>query len=78
MLREVGQGIQIAIEKQLQMINTSIEDEIKAQRDSLEKALEDIRGKMADEKEKRENLGIDIRADLERIQDIRSSIGLAP
>ena len=60
------------------MITTSIEDEIKAQRDSLEKALEDIRGKMADEKEKRENLGIDIRADLERIQDIRSSIGLAP
>ena len=60
------------------MINTSIEDEIKAQRDSLEKALEDIREKMADEKEKRENLGIDIRADLERIQVIRSSIGLAP
>ena len=77
-LREVGQGIQIAIEKQLQMINTSIEDEIKAQRDALEKALEDIREKMADEKEKRENLGIDIRADLERIQVIRSSIGLAP
>lgn len=73
-LNEVGKGIEIAVAKQLQLINTSIEGEIEAQRAALEKAMEDVRRKMSDEKERRENLALDIKADLERIQIIRSEI----
>ena len=73
-LKEVGNGIEIAITKQIKLINTSIEDEILTQRTALEKAMEDVRKKMTDEKERKENLAIDIKADLERIQIIRSEI----
>lgn len=73
-LKEVGNGIEIAITKQIKLINTSIQDEIVSQRTALEKAIEDVRKKMTDEKERKENLAIDIKADLERIQIIRSEI----
>ena len=73
-LKEVGIGIEIAITKQIKLINTSIEDEIMIQRTSLEKAMEDVCKKITDEKERKENLAIDIKADLERIQIIRSEI----
>ena len=73
-LREVGHGIETAITKQIKLVNTSIEDEITAQRAALEKAMEDARKKMNDEKERREALAMDMRADLERIQRIRSEI----
>lgn len=73
-LKEVGNGIEIAITKQIKLINTSIEDEILTQRLTLEKAMEDVRKKMTDEKERKENLITDIKADLERIQIIRSEI----
>lgn len=73
-LKEVGNCIEIAITKQLKLINTSIEDEIAAQRSALEKAMDDVRKKISDEKGRKENLAIDIKADLERIQIIRSEV----
>lgn len=73
-LKEVGNGIEIAITKQLKLINTSIEDEITSQRNALEKAMADVRQKMNDERERKENLVVDIKEDLERIQLIRSEI----
>ena len=73
-LKEVGNGIEIAIIKQIKLINTSIEDEILTQRKALEKAIEDVRNKMNDEKARKENLAIVIKADLERIQVIRRDI----
>lgn len=73
-LKEVGNGVETAITKQLKLINTSIEEEVAAQRTALEKAIEDVRRKMADEKERKENLEIDITADLDRIQAIRNEI----
>lgn len=73
-LREIGSSIEIAITKQLKLINTSIGDEIVTQKTALEKAMEDVRKKMSDEKERKENLAIDIKADLEKIQLIRSEI----
>lgn len=73
-LREVGNGIEIAITKQIKLINNSIEDEIMTQRTALEKAMEDVRKKMNDEKERKENLAIDIKADLEKINYLRSSL----
>ena len=73
-LKEVGNGVETAITKQLKLINTSIEEEVAAQRTALEKAIKDVRRKMADEKECKENLEIDITADLDRIQAIRNEI----
>lgn len=73
-LKEVGNGIEIAITKQLKLINTSIKDEIMAQRTALEKAMDDVRKKMSNERERKENLAIDIRADLERIQLLKNEI----
>lgn len=73
-LREVGTGIEIAVIKQIRLINTSIEDEIISQRMTLKKAMEDVREKMSEERELKENLAIDIKADLERLQVIRSEV----
>lgn len=73
-LREVDNGIEIAITKQIKLINTSIEDEIKLQREILEKAMKDVRDKINDEKEKKENLVINIKADLDKISEIRCSL----
>ena len=58
----------------MKLINTSIEDEIMVQRAALEKAMKDVRKKMNDEKERRETLAMGMKADLERIQIIRSEI----
>jgi GTPase SAR1 family protein len=73
-LRDVGNGIEMTITKQLKLVNTSIEDEIKIQRDTLEKAMADVRGKINDEKAKKENMAIDIKAELERIGEIRDGL----
>lgn len=74
-LKEVGNGIEISITKQIKLINTSIEDEIMTQRAALEKALEDVHNKRSAERNRKENLAIDIKADLERIETIRKEIG---
>lgn len=73
-LKEVGNGIEIAIIKQIKLINDSIENEILTQRTVLEKAMEDVRKKMADEIECKEGLTIGVKADLERVQIIRNEI----
>lgn len=73
-LREVGNGIETTITEQIKLVNTSIEDEIKTQRDTLEKAMADVREQMNEEKAKKENLAIDIKADLERIGEIRDGL----
>lgn len=73
-LREVGNGIEMTITKQIRLINTSIEEEIKSQKETLEKAMADVRGQINDDKAKKENLAIDIKADLERIGEIRDGL----
>lgn len=73
-LREVRNGIEISVTKQIQLVNTSIEEEITTQRTALEKAIDDVRKKMSDEKERKENLLIDIKEDLEKLQMIKSEI----
>lgn len=73
-MREVGNGVEKAISKQMERINTSIEDEIKSQKDSLEKALADVRRRMSDEKEQKEKLAADIHHDLARIEELRQMI----
>lgn len=73
-LMEVGNGIEMTITKQIRLINTSIEEEIKSQKETLEKAMSDVRGQINDEKEKKENLAIDIKADLEKLSEIRENL----
>ena len=73
-MKEVGNGVEMAITKQLKLINTSIEDELKYQKDTLEKAVADVRQRMSDEKAKKENLAIDINNDLARIEELRGMI----
>lgn len=73
-LREVGNAIEMTVTKQIQLVNTSIAEEIANQRNTLEKAMADLRQQMQDEKTKKENLVIDIKADLERIEEIKDGL----
>ena len=73
-IREVGNGIETAITKQIKLVNTSMEEELTNQRNTLEKAMEDLKQQINDEKTKKENLAIDINADLERIEEIKDSL----
>ena len=73
-LKEVGNGIEMTITKQIKLVNTSIEEELTNQRNTLEKAMADLRQQMHDEKTKKENLVIDIKADLERIEGIKDGL----
>lgn len=73
-LEEVGKGIEMSITKQINNVNTSIEQELVNQRNTLEKAMTDIRQQMNDEKAKKENFAIDIKSDLERIDEIKHEL----
>lgn len=73
-LREIENGVETAVTKQVNLVNTSIEDEIKNQNAALEKALADVRGRIHDEKARKENLEADIQADLERIGEIKNGL----
>lgn len=69
-LKEIGNGIEITITKEIKLVNTSIEKEVANQKKTLEKAMSDLRQQMNDEKAKKENLVIDIKEDLERLKAI--------
>lgn len=73
-LKEVGKGIEMTITKQIELINTSIEEELTNQRNTLEKAMADLRQQMNDEKNRKENLIIDIKEDLERLERIKDGL----
>lgn len=73
-LRDVEQNIKDSITKQLERINTSIEHELKHQRELLEKALSDVKEKENDEKRKKENLESEISKDLERIGELKDEL----
>ncbi|MCC8151735.1 MAG: dynamin family protein [Lachnospiraceae bacterium] len=74
-LSEVGSNIEKCIWEQAQQVNTSIEEEIRSQRSTLEKAMEDVRSQKEDEQQKKENLETDIKEDLERVADIKADLG---
>lgn len=73
-LKEVENGVEMTITKQIKLINTSIEEELTSQKNTLEKAMADLRQQINDEKDKKENLAIDIKADLERIEEIKDGL----
>ena len=69
-MREVGTAIETTIAKQMLLVNSTIDKEITNQKETLEKAMCDLREQINNEKEKKENLIADIKADLERIEEI--------
>jgi hypothetical protein len=71
-LREVGRGIEKEITKQIALVNTSIEEELKMQRDTLEKSIADVRAEMVEEKAKKDSLVVTVKNDLERIHEIKT------
>ena len=73
-LKQVENGIEMEITKQIKLVNTSIQEELTNQRNTLEKAMTDLKQQMNDEKTKKENLAIDIKADLERIEGIKDGL----
>lgn len=73
-LREVGENIEMKITKQVKLVNTSIEEDFSNQRETLEKAMADLRQQMKDEKTKKENFAVDINEDLERIERIENDL----
>lgn len=72
--REVGNGIEITIARQVVLVNAAIEKELGEQKDTLEKAMEDVRSRMKEETDRKERLGMDLKADLERIEEIKDGL----
>lgn len=73
-LQSVGRSIETAITKQVELLNTSIEQEIAEQQAVLEKALEDVRKEKIAENDRKENLLNRIRADLERLAVMKNEL----
>ena len=73
-LMEVGNNIEMTITKQIELVNTSITEEITNQKETLEKAMADLRQQMNEEKAQKENLAVAIRSDLERIEGIKDGL----
>lgn len=73
-LREVGNGIETTIGKQIKLINDSIEEKLINQRTTLEKAMSDLREQINDEKIKKEQFAIGIKSNLERIGGIKDGL----
>lgn len=73
-MREVGTAIETTIAKQILLVNSAIDKEITNQKETLEKAMCDLREQINNEKEKKENLIADIKADLERIEEIKEKL----
>ncbi len=73
-LKEIENGIEMTVTKQINLINTSITKELTNQRNTLEKAMADLRQQMNDEKAEKENLAINIKSDLDRIEEIKDGL----
>ena len=73
-MNEVGRGIEATITKQIEQVNTSIAEELNNQRTTLEKAISDLRQQINEEKAQKENLAINIKTDLETLDDIKQEL----
>lgn len=73
-IEQVGNNLDTAIYKQINMIKESIDETLKRQKETLEQAIEDIRKQKLEEDEKKKNFGIDVKKDLERIEEIRNEL----
>lgn len=73
-MTQVGHGLDMEITKQVKIVNSSVEKELHTQKETLEKAMSDLREKINDERAQKENLEIDIKEDLERIEGLKNDL----
>lgn len=73
-MQKVGDSVEKAITKQIELINTAIEGEIKQQKETLKKAIADVRARLSEEKEKKESLAADMQNDLTKIDELKKMI----
>lgn len=70
-LSEVANGISKQLMEQVEKINGFIGKEMELQKNTLEKAMDDLKQQIQTEQEQKEELGIRVRADLDRIKEIK-------
>lgn len=73
-MTQVGANIEAVLMKQMGLINTSVEAEMKHQRATLEKAIEDTRTQMKLEKASKEKREEMMKADLVKIGEIKNDL----
>ncbi|MCD8110674.1 MAG: dynamin family protein [Clostridiales bacterium] len=73
-LDEVGKEIDRIVKEQISLVNISVEADIKSQKETLEQALNDIRGQKDKEKCNKEKLAHVIEEDLEKIGEIKNGL----
>lgn len=73
-LGDVGDNIETEITRQAALINTTIENELKEQKETLENAMAEVRDRMQAEKEQKETLACSVQTALERIGEIRDGL----
>ena len=73
-LTQVENNIRQTIEGEIAIVNKVIEDEIKNQRDNMEKSIEEVRTKIQNETVERESYERTINEDLERVSEIKNGL----
>lgn len=73
-LSEIGSGIETAITEQMKLVNASIEEDIRTRRETMEKAMSDVREQMEQENARKEELAADIERDLERTGELKDGL----
>ena len=73
-MMKVGSEVETTVAKQINEVNLSIDKEIINKRETLEKAMSDLKQQINSEKEKKEKLILGIKSDLEVIWEIKRSL----
>lgn len=73
-IQRVGTNVENEIAKQVVEIKAAIQDNIIAQRDTLEKALQDLKTRQKDEEEKKEQLMNHVQEDIQLLQQLKADI----
>ena len=73
-MMKVGSEVETTVAKQINKVNLSIDKEITNKRETLEKAMSDLKQQINSEKEKKEKLILGIKSDLEVIWEIKRSL----
>lgn len=73
-MMKVGSEVETTVAKQINKVNLSIDKEITNKRETLEKAMSDLKQQINSEKEKKEKLILGIKSDLEVIWGIKRSL----
>lgn len=73
-IREVGENIEHEVTRIVLAINNSIDNDYNNNKAALLKSLEDLKAQINEENEKKKKLGIDMKADLDRVKEIKEEL----